>query len=341
MPSGLSDAFFELLDTAEGLLIKRELPRLSHAELSRIVYELRDLAGRMSLYSSKYRSFISREGDELSYRALCLDPSEILGERLSLGGSAVLFSATLTPTDYYRTVLGGRDTDEQLDLPSPFDPEHLCVAVLDKISTRYSDREASLLAVARAILTAVKAKPGNYLVFCPSFAYLKALSGAIARLAPRLPLICQRQQMSGADRAEFISRFSEGNKSALVGLAVLGGIFGEGIDLTGRRLIGSIVIGVGLPQPTPEREAICAYYEDTLESGREYAYHYPGMNRVLQAAGRVIRREDDRGIILFIDDRYGEPLYREMIPAHWRSLKYVGDLASLTHLLERFWNPKK
>ena len=340
MPVGLSDAFSELLGVAENLLARRELPQVAHAELSRIVYELRDIHGRFSLYSSKYRSFISRKDDQLLYRALCLDPSEILEKRLALGGSAVLFSATLTPTDYYRNVLGGSDGDDQLDLPSPFDPEHLCVAVLDKISTRYNDREASLLAVARAILTAVKAKPGNYLVFCPSFAYLEALFGAISRLAPRLPLIRQEKQMGYSARSAFISRFSEDNKSALIGLAVLGGVFGEGIDLTGRRLIGSIVIGVGLPQPSPEREAISAYYEDTLESGREYAYHYPGMNRVLQAAGRVIRREDDRGIILLIDDRYGEPLYREMIPAHWKGLKYAGDLASLSHLLDRFWRPK-
>ena len=337
MPSGLDDALLDLLSAAEELLAKRELTRQALAELTRFTYELRDLAGRLSLYSSRYTSFILREGDALTYRALCLDPSEILASRLSLGGSAVLFSATLSPTDYYKTVLGGSYTDATLDLPSPFDPEHLCVAILDGISTRYLDREASLTAVARAILTAVKAKPGNYLVFCPSFAYLEALSGAISRLAPRLPLVKQERQMTASARSAFLSRFSEDNRSALIGLAVLGGIFGEGIDLIGRRLIGSVVIGVGLPQPSPEREAISAYFEDKLESGREYAYHYPGMNRVLQAAGRVIRREDDRGIILLIDDRYGEPLYREMIPQHWRSLKYVGDLPSLAHLLERFW----
>ena len=337
LPSGLDEAFYELLSAIEELLSKRELPPLALAELSRISYELSDLAGRFSLYSPKYRSFILREGDSLTYRTLCLDPSEILASRLSLGGSAVLFSATLTPTDYYRTVLGGKPSDAELDLPSPFDPEHLCVAVLDRISTRYGDREASLLAVARAILTAVKAKPGNYLVFCPSFAYLQALSGVIERLAPRLALVKQQSRMTGSERQAFLSRFSEENRSALIGLAVLGGIFSEGVDLVGRRLIGSIVIGVGLPQPSPEREAIRAYYEDALEAGREFAYHYPGMNRVLQAAGRVIRSEDDRGVILLIDDRYGEPLYREMIPRHWRSLKYVGDLKSLSHLLERFW----
>ncbi len=340
MPPGLLEALGELLARTEGTLAAHKLSAADTAELTRHAYDLRAICEKLTLYSSRYTSFIMQNGDALTYRALCLDPSEILARRLALGAASILFSATLTPTDYYCTVLGGDGRSDRLDLPSPFDPERLCVAVLDRISTRYTDREGSLLQVARAILTAVKAKPGNYMVFCPSFTYLDALAEAIARLAPRLPLVRQSRHMTAAARAEFLAAFSEENRSALIGLCVLGGIFGEGIDLAGRRLIGSIVIGVGLPQPTPEREAIREYYEDTLEAGREYAYHYPGMNRVLQAAGRVIRREDDRGVILLIDDRFSEPLYREMVPAHWRGLKYVGDLPSLTHLLTRFWKSK-
>lgn len=340
MPAGLPEALADLLARAEETLAKNRLSAPDTAELTRHVYDLRSICEKLTLYSSHYTSFIMQHGDALTYRAVCLDPSRILERRLSLGAASVLFSATLTPTDYYCTVLGGDAKSDQLDLPSPFDPEHLCVAVLDKISTRYTDRESSLLQVARAVLTAVKAKPGNYMVFCPSFAYLDALAEAMLRLAPRLPIVRQSRQMTASARAEFLAGFSEENRSALIGLCVLGGIFGEGIDLTGRRLIGSIVIGVGLPQPTPEREAIREYYEDTMEAGREYAYHYPGMNRVLQAAGRVIRREEDRGVILLIDDRFSEPLYRKMIPAHWRGLKYVGDLPSLTHLLTRFWAGK-
>ncbi len=341
LPPGLDEALYRLLGAVEDAASGGSVMPSDRRELTRIGYELRGICERLSLYSKRYTSFILQNGDALTYRALCLDPSEIISDCLSLGSAAILFSATLTPTDYYCTVLGGNSKSDQLDLPSPFDPKRLCVAVLDKISARYSDRETSLLAVARAILTAVKAKPGNYMVFCPSFAYLDALSGAIARLAPGLRLISQARQMTGAARAEFLAAFSEDNKTALIGLCVLGGIFGESVDLAGKRLIGSVVIGVGLPQPTPEREAIREYYDELTEAGREYAYHYPGMNRVLQAAGRVIRRETDKGVILLIDDRFAEPLYRKMIPAHWHGMKYVGDLPSLTHLLTRFWRDKE
>ena len=243
----------------------------------------------------------------------------------------------MTPTAYYRNVLGGRATDDELDLPSPFDPSQFSVAVLDRIGTRYSEREDTLKAVARAVLTTVKAKPGNYLVFCPSFAYLDRLSDEVGRIAPGLESVKQSRRMDRRERQAFLDRFSEDNRRALVGFTVTGGIYGEGIDLVGRRLIGAVVVGVGLPQPTPENEAIREYYDDTLEAGREYAYVYPGMNRVLQAAGRVIRTESDRGVVVLIDDRFSEPVYRRLMPNHWRGLKYVGDLPSLSHLLGRFW----
>ncbi|MBO6020035.1 MAG: ATP-dependent DNA helicase, partial [Clostridia bacterium] len=151
-------------------------------------------------------------------------------------------------------------------------------------------------------------------------------------------LAVQSRHMDRREREAFLDRFSEDNRRALIGFTVMGGIYAEGIDLVGRRLIGAVVVGVGLPQPTPENEAIREYYDDALEAGREYAYIYPGMNRVLQAAGRVIRREDDRGVVVLIDDRFSEPIYRRLMPNHWRGLKYVGDLPSLSHLLARFWS---
>lgn len=341
VPPGLPEALGELLSACEGKLEERTLALEAMGDLRRFTYDLHDIQTRLSLYSPKFISFVRSEGEELNYRSLCLDPSGILDSRLSLGRSAVLFSATLTPTEYYRTVLGGDRTSDVLDLPSPFDPTRLCVAILDRVGTRYSVREETLRTVARAILTAVKAKPGNYLVFCPSFAYLEALTGAVRKLAPKLPLLRQERHMSRAARVAFLNRFSGENRSALLGFCVLGGIFAEGIDLVGQRLIGSIIIGVGLPQPAPENEAIRAYYDETMETGREYAYTFPGMNRVLQAAGRVIRCEEDRGVVLLIDDRFSEPVYRELIPAHWRGLKYVGNLESLSVLLNRFWNPKE
>ncbi|MBO4284445.1 MAG: ATP-dependent DNA helicase, partial [Clostridia bacterium] len=337
LPEGLLDGAAELLDVCLSVLEERKLPPELLAGLRDATYDLSEIVGKLANYSPRFVSFVASFGDALTYRALCLDPSEIIASRLSLGRSAVLFSATMTPTAYYRNVLGGKPTDDELDLPSPFDPAELCVAVLDKIGTRYSEREDTLRAVARAVLTTVKAKPGNYLVFCPSFAYLERLSEEVRRMAPGLETVAQSRRMDRSEREAFLDRFSEGNRRALVGFTVMGGIYAEGIDLVGRRLIGAVVVGVGLPQPTPENEAIREYYDDVLEEGREYAYIYPGMNRVLQAAGRVIRREEDRGVVVLIDDRFSDPVYRRLMPNHWRGLKYVGDLSSLSHLLGRFW----
>ena len=337
LPEGILEGSAELLDAALSVIAENKLPPDLLAGLRDAAYDLSEIVDKLSRYSSRFVSFITLRGDALAYRALCLDPSEIVSSRLSLGSSAVLFSATMTPTAYYRTVLGGRPTDDELDLPSPFDPSQLAVAVLDRIGTRFSEREETLRAVARAVLTTVKAKPGNYLVFCPSFAYLDRLAEEVGRLAPGLEIAKQGRHMDRKERQAFLDRFSEDNRRALLGFTVMGGIYAEGIDLTGRRLIGAIVIGVGLPQPTPENEAIREYYDDALEAGREYAYVYPGMNRVLQAAGRVIRTERDRGVVVLIDDRFSEPLYRRLMPNHWRGLKYVGDLPSLSHLLGRFW----
>ncbi len=337
LPEGLLDALADFCDVCLAVLEEKKLPPDLLVGLRDATYDLAEAVAKLARYSSRFVSFITLYGDALAYRALCLDPSEILSSRLSLGRSAVLFSATMTPTAYYRNVLGGRATDDELDLPSPFDPSQFSVAVLDRIGTRYSEREDTLKAVARAVLTTVKAKPGNYLVFCPSFAYLDRLSDEVGRIAPGLEIVKQSRRMDRRERQAFLDRFSEDNRRALVGFTVTGGIYGEGIDLVGRRLIGAVVVGVGLPQPTPENEAIREYYDDTLEAGREYAYVYPGMNRVLQAAGRVIRTESDRGVVVLIDDRFSEPVYRRLMPNHWRGLKYVGDLPSLSHLLGRFW----
>ena len=337
LPEGLLDSLSELCDVCFAILEERKLPPDLLTGLRDAAYDLAESVSKLSRYSSRFVSFITLHGDALTYRALCLDPSETISSRLALGRSAVFFSATMTPTAYYRNVLGGRPTDDELDLPSPFDPSQLSVSILDRIGTRYSEREDTLKAVARAVLTAVKAKPGNYLVFCPSFAYLDRLAEEVGRLAPALETVKQGRHMDRAERQAFLDRFSEENRRALVGFTVMGGIYAEGVDLVGRRLIGAIVIGVGLPQPTPENEAIREYYDDTLEAGREYAYVYPGMNRVLQAAGRVIRTELDRGAVVLIDDRFSEPVYRRLMPNHWRGLKYVGDLKSLSHLLGQFW----
>jgi len=317
------------------------LPRERAEELRSLRRDWQTTTDRFGLFGEGMCVFYEREGSRLSLRTVCLDPSRILSDRLSRGNSAVFFSATLTPADYYRDVLGGDRNSRTVEVESPFDRDNLCVAVMDKISTRYLQREDTVRAVVRAILTAVRAKPGNYLVFCPSYSYMMQLSDAFHRAIPNLPILVQERQMDAAARAAFLAAFDAHPKQALVGFCVMGGIYSEGVDLVGKRLIGAVIVGVGLPGLSNEREAVRAYFDERRESGREYAYVYPGMNRVLQAAGRVIRTESDRGIVLLIDDRFGSPEYRHLIPEHWRGLHYVGDQTSLTRLLTAFWSGEK
>jgi Rad3-related DNA helicase len=264
-----------------------------------------------------------------------VDPSENISRRLLMGDSAVFFSATLSPVEYYKTLLGGENQSVAETLESPFEAENLLVAVMDKIGTRYLQREETVRQIADVILTAYQKRQGNYLVFCPSFAYMEKIATAFHAVAPEIPMRVQHRDMSRAERAAFLDGFTEDART--VAFSVMGGIYSEGIDLVGERLIGAIVVGVGMPRPDPERETLRAYFEDTAECGMEFAYIYPGMNRVLQAAGRVIRSEEDRGTVILIDDRFAEPNYRRLFPKHWHGLRFVGNLHSLEVLLSRFW----
>jgi len=317
------------------------LPPAQRRELYSVTYELYHMCDLLALCDERYVTFFRRKGEQYTFEMLCLDPAAVIDARLSLGQSAVLFSATLRPCDYYRDVLGGRRYDPILDLPSPFPPENLSVSVMDKIGVGYSAREATLSAVVRTILVTVKARPGNYMVFCPSYAYQQAVAGRLKKAVPGLCVMEQTPHMSDAERAAFLAAFSEDNKKALIGFCVMGGIYGEGIDLTGRRLIGAIVVGVGLPSLSDEREAMCAYYDEKYEAGHAYAYVYPGMNRVMQAAGRVIRTEKDRGVVVLIDERFGSPEYRALYPVAWHTLRFAGDTDALAVRLRDFWQGKR
>ncbi|MBP5209676.1 MAG: hypothetical protein J6125_02335 [Clostridia bacterium] len=305
--------------------------------LRRLSWDLGLLCDKLALYGRGWVTFFRLRGESRTLEALCLDPSEVLRACLSKGRCGVLFSATLAPVDYYRAVLGGRPEDPVLELPSPFDPAHLCLTVMDKISCGYSSRASTLRDVVRTILTTVKAKPGNYMVFCPSFAYMDAVCEAVRKAVPGLPTLAQKRSMSREERRAFLDAFQEDNKKALIGFCVTGGVYGEGVDLVGRRLIGAVIVGVGLPSLSDRREAMRDYFEERYEEGTAYAYVYPGMNRVMQAAGRVIRTEADRGVVVLIDDRFSQPTYRKIFPLAWRGLQFAGDTTALARRLELFW----
>lgn len=334
----------ELLSAVEALcyalaqtLHDRHQPYTYRCDVRPLWYTLQDVLARQRFYGPAYETFLRRDGATCTVQSVCLDPGTAIDACLSRGDSAVLFSATLEPLDYYRTVLGGGKEAQELLLESPFDRDRLCICVTDKISTRFSDREESAPRIAAAIHTMVSGRMGNYFVFCPSYAYMETVARVFHARYPSCHILCQERHASPAAREAFLARFVPAPQETLVGFCVTGGVYAEGIDLPGDRLIGAAVIGVGLPQPSPERDAMCAYYDDRYERGKEYAYAFPGMNRVLQAAGRVIRQEEDRGVLLLIDDRFAEPLYRQAMPTRWHGLKYVGDVQALGHVIGQFW----
>jgi DNA excision repair protein ERCC-2 len=249
--------------------------------------------------------------------------------------SAVFFSATLSPLDYFQTVLASESADA-LSLPSPFPVENLAVFVADRLSTYYRHRDRTAAEVARILDRLVRPHRGNYLLFFPSYRYLRLVLEAFRAAEPGIDIVVQEPGMGERQREEFLARFAADSPRPLAGFAVMGGIFGEGIDLVGTRLSGAAIVGVGLPPVGLERELIRAYFAEHLEKGFEYAYMYPGINRVLQAAGRVIRTETDRGVVLLIDQRYGSPHYRRLLPETWRPVS-IRDPARFAEPLRAFW----
>ena len=288
-------------------------------------------------YGSGYATIMQAAGKQFQLKLFCMDPAEQLKACWERCRAAVLFSATLTPADYFQAILGCKVDTRRLNLPSPFPPSNFGVFVASRISTLYRLRQASCKAVSDAIAHLVLQRRGHYLVFFPSYDYLAMVRARFAQDHPAVETWVQASDMDEQQKETFLARFNQQVSQTLVGFAVLGGVFGEGIDLQGDRLTGAVVVGVGLPGIGPERDLIREYYDRELGCGFEYAYQYPGINRVLQAAGRVIRSETDRGVVLLIDDRYAQSRYRTLLPPAWHVQK-VACASGLQQQLAAFWD---
>lgn len=245
-----------------------------------------------------------------------LIPAPFLKPRFAAARSVTLFSATLSPPRYALDMLGLPDDTAWIDVESPFHPDQLQVQVVSRISTRFPDRQRSAAPIARLIAGQFEAQAGNYLAFFSSFDYLEMVADEFRRLCPQVPAWAQARGMDEGARQAFLDRFIPGG--AGVGFAVLGGSFGEGIDLRGDRLVGAFVATLGLPQVNPRNEQLKARLQGVFGAGYDYTYLYPGIQKVVQAAGRVIRTQQDQGIVYLIDDRFARPAVRELLPAWWR-----------------------
>ena len=288
-------------------------------------------------YDESYATCFEKIDKDLKVRLFCIDPSFQLKTALKRSKAAIFFSATITPMAYFRKILGCSDNVNGVIIPSPFPAENLTVFVSDRISTYYREREQTSHQVSRAIYTMINQKKGNYLVFFPSYDYMMMIAESFKSHDFEGEIILQTPNMSESEREAFLNRYKEIALTSLVGFAVMGGIFGEGIDLVGERLSGAVVVGVGLPGISLENELIKDYFAHTHSAGFEYAYQFPGINRVFQAIGRVIRTESDRGVVLLIDRRYATYRYRSLFPAEWVPVR-VGDHEQFAGKLQRFWN---
>ncbi|MFP6808949.1 MAG: ATP-dependent DNA helicase [Pseudomonadales bacterium] len=278
-----------------------------------------------------YAVLLIKEGKHTFVKLFCIDPATRLAEGFSRMASSVCFSATMKPQDYFQRLLGLDAEARWYQLRSPFNAQRQGVFVVPYISTNYRERDGSIDDLVQVIDKVVNNKPGNYLIFFPSHAYLQSVYQKFKAGSPQVKTIVQDRYMAEDDRTAFLNSFQEG--SEITGFAVMGGVFSEGVDLKGKRLIGVVIAGVGLPQIGIERDLIRNYWSD---DGFEFAYQFPGMNKVLQTAGRVIRDVEDRGIICLVDRRFAENRYKRLFPEEWQ-IRKVNSPEELEAKLDAFW----
>lgn len=275
------------------------------------------------------------ENQSFRVKLLCMNPARNLLDHLNKGKSTIFFSATLLPIHYYMEQLGGSKEDYAIYAPSTFDPKNRLLLIAKDVSTKYSRRnEEEFLRIVDYVEGCVSAKVGNYLVFFPSYQMMSRIYEiAASRISG---IIMQKSNMNEEEREEFLSQFTCEPTESKIGFCVMGGIFSEGIDLTKDRLIGAIIVGTGLPQVCNERELYRGFYDANDHTGFDHAYLYPGMNKVLQSAGRVIRTIEDKGVILLLDERFLNSQYKSIFPREWEDYKVVNQ-SSLKEELLNFW----
>ena len=298
-----------------------------------------------------------QEDGSFQIKLFCVNPSKNLKECMLRARSSILFSATLLPIQYYKKLLGGEKDDYEVYAHSVFQPEKKGLFIGKDVTSKYTSRcEEQYYNIARYLYEVIKNRHGNYMAFFPSHGFLQQVYEQFQQFSGsdmQVECIVQKEHMDETERETFLSRFI-GNadcnlnekicmeidleeEKSLLGFCVLGGIFSEGIDLKNDSLIGAMIIGTGIPQICNEREILKNYFQMRGESGFDYAYRYPGMNKVLQAAGRVIRTAEDVGIVVLLDERFLSPAYGKLFPREWEEYEVVEN-STIAGRIERFWN---
>ena len=337
----LPSALIEACQAALPLLAEHLTPvNPWHSELTDAFFALMDFLRCADGYTEDYRTLLLPDGKAMiDITLLCVNPAPYLMKAMKRVHGAALFSATLSPMAFYRDISGlsEEEGDAMLDLPSPFPQENLLV-LRAPLPVRYKQREQSMPELVQMLAAFLTAHIGNYMLFFPSYAYLQQ---AVEALRPLLPvsvrLLVQDREMDDSARAAFLAEFHPAPQSTLAGACVLGGAFAEGIDLPGDLLTGAVIVGTGVPQINPFNDALRDVCQDRFDSGYAYAYLYPGLSKVYQAAGRVIRSEADRGAVLLIDSRWSDPAHSRLLPPHWK-IETVRSAAEISARLTAFFS---
>ena len=292
--------------------------KLSFDELLKKVYfDSNTFLSISELYGDDYSTYINCDRNDVEISLFCIDPSNKLRDRMNRFKSNIIFSATLTPFEYFIKIIGGDSDDYRLRLKSPFDKENLKVYFYPG-NTRYLSRERTLPSICDKIIEFINKEKGNYILFFPSYEYMIKAKSYLENKIENEDILIQKQDMNDIEKEEFLDKFTDSSNN--IALCVIGGMFSEGVDLPGKRLIGAVIVGVGYPKISIEGQLIKSYFK---EDGDKIAYIYPGINKVMQAVGRIIRTDTDKGRVLLIDDRYNNYIYSKLIPEEWKPLNMI------------------
>ena len=339
--STIMEEFFQEQEHPHPSFPTTPLPPSDKEQLLNFYFEIRSFQNIYELVDEHYIIYGDYTSDgHFVLHLQCMDPSANLDLYLKKSRCSVFFSATFLPIHYYREQLAGREDDYAIYAPSPFSPDKRLLMIGKDVSTKYNLRTLAMYQkIATYIRNFISAKKGNYLVFFPSYRMMQEVEQEL-ELAPfetPIQLFSQKMSMKEQERESFLEHFQENPAQTTVGLCVMGGVFGEGIDLKSSRLIGAVVVGTGLPMVCTENELFREYFDKEKGTGFSYAYQYPGMNKVLQAAGRVIRTTDDIGAILLLDERFLQNSYQQLFPREWFP-HHVVTIDSMKETLEQFWS---
>lgn len=318
-------------------------------EFLQMYFDAHNFVSIMDYYDENYVTVFIEKENNIIVKLYCINPSKLLIERMKIGRATVIFSATLSPLNYFRDMYGYLEDDFIVNLSSPFDHNNRLLMIANNLSTTFNKREETSMEIVDYIKKCVESKKGNYLVFFPSYKYMDMIYDKFIEQIKDINVHIQTRDMEETQKEEFISIFKEGLDKTNVAFSVLGSHFSEGIDLARDRLIGVIVVGVGMPAIGFDRDIIKDKINENLKNsdnnqsyypedkGFDYAYVYPGMIKVLQAAGRCIRTDEDKGVILLIDKRYGTRKYKELFPLDWRYNKTVKNGDDIKRECSNFW----